>query len=281
MVLRRRPDAPREMTWVVVAVGTVPAALGALPPPRHAPSTRMSWRVERRSLSAAELPRARRARTRPSAPCGCADPTAPALVLGSAQPDDRDVRAGVGDRRRAAAQRRGSGARRARRGALGRRDRPRRRPAVGRRRRPRLPLARRRRGRPRSASSASTADVHQGPLVRTPWSAAVCFAGLGPGEVTHRRPQGRRHLPAPHPRRRPLPVRRPRPLGPVGAARRCSPIDARSATSSPSPPAPASPSTTSSPPSSATCRSRVADRRASLAPDAVDARQGARAQVGR
>ena len=24
MVLRRRPDAPREMTWVVVAVGTVP-----------------------------------------------------------------------------------------------------------------------------------------------------------------------------------------------------------------------------------------------------------------
>lgn len=26
--------------------------------------------------------------------------------------------------------------------------------------------------------------VHTGPLVRTPWSAAVCFAGLGPGEVT-------------------------------------------------------------------------------------------------
>lgn len=29
-----------------------------------------------------------------------------------------------------------------------------------------------------------TADVHTGPLVRTRWSAQVCFAGLGPGEVT-------------------------------------------------------------------------------------------------
>jgi lipoate-protein ligase A len=28
------------------------------------------------------------------------------------------------------------------------------------------------------------ADVHRGPLVRTRWSAEVCFAGLGPGEVT-------------------------------------------------------------------------------------------------
>lgn len=28
------------------------------------------------------------------------------------------------------------------------------------------------------------AAVHRGGLVRTPWSAAVCFAGLGPGEVT-------------------------------------------------------------------------------------------------
>ena len=27
-------------------------------------------------------------------------------------------------------------------------------------------------------------EVHRGPLDRTPWSAAVCFAGLGPGEVT-------------------------------------------------------------------------------------------------
>jgi lipoate-protein ligase A len=28
------------------------------------------------------------------------------------------------------------------------------------------------------------AAVHRGPLVRTAWSSAVCFAGLGPGEVT-------------------------------------------------------------------------------------------------
>jgi len=28
------------------------------------------------------------------------------------------------------------------------------------------------------------AAVHEGPPARTPWSAAVCFAGLGPGEVT-------------------------------------------------------------------------------------------------
>ena len=28
------------------------------------------------------------------------------------------------------------------------------------------------------------AAVHEGPLVTTPWSPLVCFAGLGPGEVT-------------------------------------------------------------------------------------------------
>src|SRR5947208_2440048 len=28
------------------------------------------------------------------------------------------------------------------------------------------------------------ATVHRGPMVRTPWSDRVCFAGLGPGEVT-------------------------------------------------------------------------------------------------
>jgi lipoate-protein ligase A len=27
-------------------------------------------------------------------------------------------------------------------------------------------------------------EVHRGPLVRSPWSAVACFAGLGPGEVT-------------------------------------------------------------------------------------------------
>lgn len=29
-----------------------------------------------------------------------------------------------------------------------------------------------------------SAEVHRGPLVRSPWSAEVCFAGLGAGEVT-------------------------------------------------------------------------------------------------
>jgi lipoate---protein ligase len=27
-------------------------------------------------------------------------------------------------------------------------------------------------------------EVHRGPMVRTPWSPLVCFAGVGPGEVT-------------------------------------------------------------------------------------------------
>lgn len=28
-----------------------------------------------------------------------------------------------------------------------------------------------------------TAEVHEGPMVQTPWSRRVCFAGIGPGEV--------------------------------------------------------------------------------------------------
>lgn len=34
------------------------------------------------------------------------------------------------------------------------------------------------------AAAVGRADTHRGPLVTTPWSRAVCFAGLGPGEVT-------------------------------------------------------------------------------------------------
>jgi lipoate-protein ligase A len=30
---------------------------------------------------------------------------------------------------------------------------------------------------------ASSLEVHQGPIVRAPWSDVVCFAGVGPGEV--------------------------------------------------------------------------------------------------
>jgi lipoate-protein ligase A len=35
-----------------------------------------------------------------------------------------------------------------------------------------------------AAAIGDGATVHRGPMVRTPWSDAVCFAGLGPGEVT-------------------------------------------------------------------------------------------------
>ncbi len=40
------------------------------------------------------------------------------------------------------------------------------------------------------ASLDAQSTVHTGPLVRTPWSSAVCFAGLGSGEVTD--PAGRK-----------------------------------------------------------------------------------------
>jgi len=35
-----------------------------------------------------------------------------------------------------------------------------------------------------AACGAVGASVHTGALVRTPWSGVICFAGLGPGEVT-------------------------------------------------------------------------------------------------
>jgi lipoate-protein ligase A len=38
---------------------------------------------------------------------------------------------------------------------------------------------------------ATALDVHRGPLTRTSWSGLVCFAGLGPGEVTAAAPPGR------------------------------------------------------------------------------------------
>jgi lipoate-protein ligase A len=35
-----------------------------------------------------------------------------------------------------------------------------------------------------AAAIGGDAHVHRGPMVRTEWSSLVCFAGLGPGEVT-------------------------------------------------------------------------------------------------
>ena len=39
-------------------------------------------------------------------------------------------------------------------------------------------------GRAWAGAVGAGAQVHEGPLVRTAWSPLVCFAGLGPGEVT-------------------------------------------------------------------------------------------------
>ena len=141
----------------------------------------MSWQVERRSLSAAEF-HALAVPEPAERAVWVADPTAPALVLGSAQPD-ADVRAGIEIdvvRRRS-----GGGAVLVVPGevlwidvivpagdALWDDD-------VG-------------RASHWLGDVWATAlwelgvagDVHKGPLVRTPWSAAVCFSGLGPGELT-------------------------------------------------------------------------------------------------
>ncbi|HKA04003.1 MAG TPA: hypothetical protein VKD67_06720, partial [Acidimicrobiales bacterium] len=35
-----------------------------------------------------------------------------------------------------------------------------------------------------ATAGVTGATVHRGPLIRAPWSDVVCFAGLGPGEVT-------------------------------------------------------------------------------------------------
>ncbi|HET7719481.1 MAG TPA: hypothetical protein VFK43_05895, partial [Acidimicrobiales bacterium] len=40
------------------------------------------------------------------------------------------------------------------------------------------------RRRPRPSPRSGAARAHAGPLLTTPWSRLVCFAGLGPGEVT-------------------------------------------------------------------------------------------------
>jgi len=141
----------------------------------------MSWRVERRSLSAADF-HALDVPEPAERAVWVADPVAPALVLGSTQPD-RDVRPDVAVevvRRRS-----GGGAVLVVPGdvlwvdvvvpagdALWDDD-------VGR--------AAHWLGAVWAAALAELgvrAEVHTGPLVRTRWSPVVCFAGLGPGEVT-------------------------------------------------------------------------------------------------
>ena len=143
-----------------------------------------------------------------------ADPTGPALVLGSAQPES-DVRAGVDIevvRRRS-----GGGAVLVVPGerAVGRRDRarPATRSGTTTSAAPRTGSARC--GRPPWPSSGSAAEVHKGPLV------PVAVVGRG----VLRRPRSRRGhrrrsarswaSPSAAPGRGPVPVRRPRPLGPA------------------------------------------------------------------
>ena len=61
---------------------------------------------------------------------------------------------------------------------------PRRHAPVGRRHHRRLGLAGETWVRALEGLGAGPLNVHRGPLVRTLWSDLVCFAGLGPGEVT-------------------------------------------------------------------------------------------------
>jgi lipoate-protein ligase A len=141
----------------------------------------MSWHVERRSLSAADF-HALDVPDPAERAVWVADPTAPALVLGSAQPDS-DVRADIDVevvRRRS-----GGGAVLVVPGevlwvdvivptgdALWDDD-------VGR--------ASHWLGGVWAAALRELGvegEVHRGALEHSPWSAAVCFAGRGPGEVT-------------------------------------------------------------------------------------------------
>jgi lipoate-protein ligase A len=141
----------------------------------------VSWTVERRELSAADL-HALDVPDPAERTVWVAEPTGPALVLGSAQPD-RDVRPGVDIevvRRRS-----GGGAVLVVPGDVLWVD------VI-------LPA-----GDPvwhddvgrashwlgavwadALAEVGVRGDVHTGPLVRSEWSPKVCFAGLGPGEVT-------------------------------------------------------------------------------------------------
>jgi lipoate-protein ligase A len=141
----------------------------------------VSWRVERRSLSAADF-HALAVPDPAERAVWVAVPTAPALVLGSTQPDTvvRPDRAVEVVRRRS-----GGGAVLVVPGDvlwvdvivpagddLWDDD-------VGR--------ATHWLGRAWASALAEldvVAEVHTGGMVRAPWSAEVCFAGLGPGEVT-------------------------------------------------------------------------------------------------
>ena len=149
-----------------------------------------AWRVEERVGDAASLhagwpsvdadPTAGR--------CPCAAVTGPAVVLGSTQPAsvvDADRAAAARGRGGPAAIRRGGGAGDPGGPGVDRRLAPGRRPAVARRCRPGLRLAGGRLGRgPRPRSGCPGLAAHRdGYRGLHPWSALVCFGGVGSGEV--------------------------------------------------------------------------------------------------
>ena len=185
------------------------------------PVTHAAWRLERAVGSAADF----HGRALPSGTertVAVLTVERPALVLGSTQRDDVVDRGRGGRRRRrprAAAQRGRGGAGRAGRARSGSTSTS----------RPAIPLWTDDVGRSfgwlgRTWAAALgdlglRAEVHEGGLCTTPWSRLICFAGLGPGEVTVGGGEGGRPGPAPHPPRRPLPDRGQPGLGP-GAARR-------------------------------------------------------------
>lgn len=145
----------------------------------------MSWRVERLPSTAADF-HAREVPDPAERAVWVCDPTDPALVLGSAQPDGRVDRAACARRGVDVVRRRsGGGAVLVEPGQVLWVDLVL--PAGD-------PLWQDDVGRAfhwvGEAWSAALADlgapgeVHRGALVRSAWSSEVCFAGLGPGEVT-------------------------------------------------------------------------------------------------
>ena len=230
MRLKRAPSMPHGIVWSIVAGGADPRRLAHLPRRAHPACRRPrrrgvsgGWPVERATRAGGSVPRpaARSARWRGRCTSGRSIGRRSCSVRPSATTSSITGRATpLASRWCAAAVGRGSGAARPRGRRCGSTSScPRRRPlwhddvgratwwlgetwatALG-------------------ALGVVAPDVHRGGIVTTPWSRLVCFAGLGPGEVTSGGRKVVGHQPAAHPRRRPLPVRRAAALG-CGPARR-------------------------------------------------------------
>ena len=179
MQLRRRPTAPRELDLGRGGGRDGARALGALPPPGH--PLGVTWRVARDARRRG-LPRPAGARAGGARRLGRRRRRLPWCWAARSRMRSVAARRRHRHRRRATAQWRGSGPGRSGRGALDRRPRPGGRSLwaddVGRA----SHLAGRGLGG-RAGELGVAGEVHKGPLVRTR-GPRVCFAGLGPGEVT-------------------------------------------------------------------------------------------------